>query len=427
MKKIPLHSMVIMVAPAGAGKTTIVENKFHNYEVIRSDSIRYELVGDYYRSDVNDNVQQEMLRRAETKISLGERVILDGNFLTCRDRLDMVNIAIRYGIPIFYIVYNRSVEEKENTARGRRNIIQRQDQIFRIAEREILSGDGNMATVIDCRKDNFQVIDKIGNNTAEQIQNRGYRGVTVVGDVHGNLESFKDSVEWATTRNLFLIQLGDVVDYGPYSLDCINVLYDRVMRGCGISLVGNHERKIERWLDQQRKLKQDPDYLDGKKSIRLSEGNLATIRQIEELNLDDRRKFEAKFRAISGNARYHWIIAKTMFVHGAAEPEMFSINTHRLTGKFETIALFGEIDNSVLGENIHYPNRIYNWVDRIPSGHRVIVGHDIRNTERPFVQSGSRGGEAIFLDTGSGKSGHLSTADLFFKDDVLEIQNYNRY
>ena len=60
-----------------------------------------------------------------------------------------------------------------------------------------------------------------------------------------------------------------------------------------------------------------------------------------------------------------------------------------------------------------YPERNRRWVDRIPAGVTVYCGHDRRSTDgRPLTRRGSAGGSAVFLDTGSGKGGHLSWIDI---------------
>jgi protein phosphatase len=59
------------------------------------------------------------------------------------------------------------------------------------------------------------------------------------------------------------------------------------------------------------------------------------------------------------------------------------------------------------------PERSYRWIDRIPAGITLYVGHDRRSTDgRPLHVSGKLGGEVWFLDTGAGKGGHLSWMDL---------------
>jgi hypothetical protein len=239
------------------------------------------------------------------------------------------------------------------------------------------------------------------------------------------IDSLKQAVDWAKNRGLFMVFLGDVLDYGPSSVDCIYLVYDLVMRGQAVMTVGNHERKIERWLDQQRKIAHDPRALVGKTPIRLSEANKATTKVIESMSHRERSRFEGQFAALLAASRHHWTFGDSMLVvHGAAEPEMFGIDPARLHGKLESRALYGEVDPKNATTADGYPRRLYGWVNRIPCGKVVLVGHDIRNTIRPMRVEGELGGTAYFMDTGSGKGGRLTTADVVFKDGDLVVQNF---
>jgi len=419
MKKIPLHSLVILVGPAGGGKTTAA-SKFASYEIIGAEAVRFELIGDFQRMDINDVVFREIHRRAHMKLEMGERVVIDATNLRKKDRLGLAEIGVRLGVPIYYIVCNRPLEEKlkeaDNSWRhSPQGIITKHEHVFRNNERDIVRGDG-VANVVDTRVESFSPISKMPIGDIQvPIRERGFRGLMVIGDVHGMIEPVKNATEWALQRGLFCVFLGDIVDYGPASLECVDYVYDIVTRGRGITLMGNHERKIERWLEQSR-------YNDVR--VRLSEGNKVTTRAIDALNPDQRRRFEVRFRALLGFSRHHWLVGNTLFTHGAAEPEMFEMNTGRLTGRFETMALFGEVDNTAAPRPDGYPTRIYEWVNRIPAGKRVMVGHDIRSTVMPMVVQGDAGGEAYFMDTGSGKGGRLTSADVLFQGEDLNVKAF---
>ena len=225
-----------------------------------------------------------------------------------------------------------------------------------------------------------------------------------------------------------MIFLGDILDYGPDSIDCVYLVYDLVMRGRAVLTIGNHERKIEKWLDQQQKLLYDPQALKGNAVLRLSEGNKVTTMAVDLMSRNERNKFESRFKALLAHSCNHWVLGNAMlFAHAAVEPEMFDITAPRLTGRLESRAMFGEIDEHNPQHEDGYPNRIYNWVDRVPEGKKVLVGHDIRSKVKPLVVRGSKGGIAYFMDTGSGKGGRLTTADIIFRNDNLEVQNFTAH
>lgn len=423
--KIPLHSLVLMVGPSGAGKSTTIKNHFEDYEVVSSDAIREELTGDFHRQDINPLVFHVLHERVRTKLNLGERVVVDATHLRKVDRTSVANIGSSLGIPVFYVVVDRPLEEKKQTGGWRNNVpglIERHDELFKNNERDILLGD-NIATVIDTRKEDFTVVVKPPkDNLTPYVFDNGFKGVMAVADVHGMRERLQSAIEWATFRNLYMVFLGDVLDYGPHSLDCVSLVYDLVTRGKASMTLGNHEKKIERWLEQDKAYRERGVPV----KLNLSEGNKATTNVVQELSRNDRIKFETKFLGLVNLARNHILMDNILFTHGGAEPEMFKITDHRLNKKLSSIALFGETDQANPRAD-GYPNRIYTWVDRIPEGKKVIVGHDIRSDIKPLVVEGARGGEATFLDTGSGKGGRLTTADIMFENGQWVIKNFTAH
>jgi protein phosphatase len=122
--------------------------------------------------------------------------------------------------------------------------------------------------------------------------------------------------------------------------------------------------------------------------------------------------------------RHHRACEGFVFTHGAAHQDMFTMTARRLPSALEAMCLFGETDNSIKRAD-NYPNRVYNWVDRLTEGQIAIVGHDIRSNFEPLVQVGDHGGTAIFMDTGCSKGGHLSTVDLRFTDTKTKVGNFN--
>ena len=403
MKHIPLHSLVILVGPPGSGKSTLAHSHFLDYEIISPENVRVSMVGDPTRYELNQDVFKEVHHRIRIKLGLGERVVVDASNLKRRDRITLANIGDSYGVPIFYIIADRP----------------QSDPMFDKYEKQILQGDG-VAEVIDARKEKFEVVTKLpAGNLYDEIKSRNFKGITAIGDVHAMREALKSAINWATARGHFIIFLGDTIDYGPKPLECINDVYDVVMAGRGALVYGNHERKIERWIEQDKK---------GQIRVRIGEGNQVTVDAIKKLTRWQREVFENKYRSLMCTARHSYSIKNLLFVHGASHLNMFDSTEFKYKDKdVSSLAMFGQIDSEEPMKD-GYPNRIYNWVDEIPEDKIVIVGHDIRSTEKPLTQVGKLGGQSIFLDTGSGKGGSLTSADIRFSGKkILKIDNFNRH
>jgi len=212
----------------------------------------------------------------------------------------------------------------------------------------------------------------------------------VVGDVHGDSTGFS----YALATDRFILQLGDLVDHGPDSATTLRLMFDRVERGRGLFLLGNHDLKLARTLAGAQ--------------VRSEAVVQATIAQ-----KDDALRPRAVRLITDAPA---WLRFRSdLFVHGGFHTMMLEApppphNLERPQGPIAR-ALYGEPTGRIQPDG--YPERSLRWVDRIPEGMTVYCGHDNRSTDgRPYVRRGALGGKAVFLDTGAGKGGHLSWIDL---------------
>ncbi|WP_135466961.1 metallophosphoesterase [Crenalkalicoccus roseus] len=238
---------------------------------------------------------------------------------------------------------------------------------------------------------------------AEALARRGFAGLRVVGDVHGEAAAFAHAVAGAEAERLFLLQLGDLTDYGPDSPGVLRLMFGVLDRGQGRFLLGNHDHKLRRVLSGQR--------------VRIAaEGLGATLAQLEAA--PDGAALKARLLAEVAAAPAWLRLDAWCFVHAGWHPRMLHEPPPpdagaRRPDPLLSRALFGQVTSRMRPDG--YPERLYGWVNRIPAGVTVHCGHDCRSTDgRPFVERGALGGRAVFLDTGAGKGGHLSWLDLRF-------------
>jgi len=212
----------------------------------------------------------------------------------------------------------------------------------------------------------------------------------VVGDVHGDAAAFA----YAAATDRFVIQLGDLTDYGPDSAEALRIMFRLIDAGRGLFLLGNHDFKLARCVAGL--------------PVRNEAVLEATVAQ-----LDDRMRERVVAEVATAPA---WLRrGDTLFVHGGFHTVMLeSLPPHngleRPHGPLAR-ALYGEPTGRTQPDG--FPERSIRWVDRIPAGITVYCGHDRRSIDgRPYIRRGSAGGTAVFLDTGAGKGGHLSWIDL---------------
>lgn len=401
-KLVPLHCLIITVGPTPSNNIGLLSQYFPDYDVISANDVRYELSGNASRRDIDGIVFSEIHRRVETKLRIGERVIVNAANLRRDGRVALANIGVSLGVPVFYLICDNPNADPKIRQR------------FLSVERDVLRGDG-IAEVIDLRACELDPILKLSDDAISEIRSK-FNGITVIGDVHGMYQSLLSALDWARSRRHFVIFLGDIVDYGQGTLECADEVYRMVMRGNGELIIGNHERKIARWVDQSER---------GRHMMKLSDGNRVTTQALNHLGNPRKDHWMSRFRGLVSRSPLVLKLDNHIFTHAAIHPSWWNgEEDHR---NMENYSLFGEYDFSSDSEATR-PHRTYNWIDSIPDNNTVFVGHDARSHVSPVTYENEMGGKAVFLDTGSGKGGYLSSVDLRFTEDgLLRTENFTRH
>lgn len=214
----------------------------------------------------------------------------------------------------------------------------------------------------------------------------------VIGDVHGQLDMFQQAIDGVDD----IVLLGDLVDRGPDSPGCLRLALDLLEQGRARMVRSNHDDKLFRALKGNK-------VMIGPKL----EKTLTDLRAA-----DDAETLTGRF--LETFAGLPFVIEQEQYVmaHGAISASFFQqVDSESDAPRIaEHMALYGEVDGTV--DERGKPVRHYNWVDRLPEGRTALVGHDRRNGDDVFVQTGEKGGRAFFLDTGCGKGGPLSFIDI---------------
>ncbi len=212
----------------------------------------------------------------------------------------------------------------------------------------------------------------------------------VVGDVHGDARAFG----YAAETDRFIVQLGDLADYGPDNSGALRLMFRLIDEKRGVFVLGNHDHKLARVLAGH--------------PVHVAAPLAETLRELDPA-------LRARSAAELARAPTWLRRGDCLFVHAGFHTEMTeavgpAIGAERPHGKVSR-ALFGEPTGRMQPDG--YPERSLRWVDRIPAGLTVYCGHDTRSADgRPWIAHGAAGGRAVFLDTGAGKGGHLSWIDL---------------
>lgn len=409
MKIIPKHSLSIFIGPRGPEKIDSVKNRLGLTTLSAGNLLNENYFHlDYDNHIKKDNVFNMMYDIAKTKLILGQQVILDFHYLiNTEQRIRLANLGRNLGVPVYYII-----DPDENILNDKDN---KEVLIFKKQEKNLMKGDGGLAEVIDRKTESYSfILNERQSDITNVVEN--FDGITVIPDIHGMKQSLLSAIDWSKKRNHHMVMLGDIIDYGPSSLECLDLVYDEAVRGNLTFIPGNHEWKIYRWLHQSR---------SGKIKVKLSDGNKITTKAIEALSKKDKEKVEMKLEFLMSNS-FHIIKAHDIvFTHGAIHPKYWLNENDVSDPEIKKLALFGQTKGLI--ENKH-PNRIYDWCNKVPKDKIVIVGHDILGENHPTIIEKDNCGKVIFLDCGCGKGGKLHTVD-FVKDEKgnMHLQLFQRH
>jgi protein phosphatase len=207
-------------------------------------------------------------------------------------------------------------------------------------------------------------------------------GVLVVADVHGHPELFGPLIDLAERERRFLVSLGDLVDRGPDNAATLRQMRQLLESRRGLFIRGNHDDKL------YRTLKGNPTVVDSDLAV--------TIEQLDAA--PDGRSLKKHFSDAYREAPFVVALGRTIMVHGAMAPAM--LKARSLPAKLRALALYGEATRDATRKK---PVRTYRWLEAVPGGMTVVIGHHPISDQTVLVRTGASGGQLIHLDAGAGK------------------------
>lgn len=145
--------LTLMVGPSGAGKSTLILDSiatgvYRKDQIISSDKIREEMLGDFRDQSQNDRVFAYLHDTVKTRMRYGLKTVIDATHLRKKDRLSAVALAPE-GTTVLYVVVDRPLEEKLRDGGWRldvvkdgKNLVEIHHQRMQSVVRDVLKGDG---------------------------------------------------------------------------------------------------------------------------------------------------------------------------------------------------------------------------------------------------------------------------------------------
>ena len=146
--------------------------------------------------------------------------------------------------------------------------------------------------------------------------------------------------------------VGDLVDRGPRVADALRLAMDMVEDGVALCVLGNHEAKVEKWLDGR--------------DVKVAHGLDTTIKDLSGASKD----FRARVKRFIGGLVSHYLLdgGKIAVAHAGIKAEMQG----RASAAIRSFCLFGETTGEV--DEYGLPVR-HNWASEYRGDTKVVYGH----------------------------------------------------
>lgn len=236
----------------------------------------------------------------------------------------------------------------------------------------------------------------------------------IIGDVHGCFEELLDLLEALNFHpdKMKLIFVGDLVDRGPRSVDCVRFVRSMCKNGDAECITGNHENNhVRRRSHEIRKA------LTGKENPMkpLSPLDTEAHRNLSDEDIDWMRKLPLKL-----HLKDNW-----WAIHGGLEPA-YSFE-EQSPNQIIRCRYVNEKGRAVpLGKDKSQPEGSIYWTDMWNGPQSIVYGHCVHSLHTPLIDVRPNDVKCIGIDTGCVYGGHL-TGYLLEQNTFVKVKAARAY
>lgn len=368
---VPDFSLIVLIGATGSGKSTFAAKHFAKTEIISSDYARGLVADDENDQSVSGDAFDLVRAIAEKRLKNRKLTVIDATNVRSTDRKQWVEVARRWHALPVAIVIDPGLDVCIERNKGRPDR-QFGPQIPQRMIHEIRRGLGGL------QREGFRQIWRLSSAEAADVarverkplwtDRRSHQGpFDVIGDVHGcadELEALLEKlgylVTWGEERSVRVdaphgrtaVFVGDLCDRGPRSPDVLRIVMSMEAAGTGMTVQGNHDKKLMRWLDGR--------------DVKVAHGLQQTI---DQMNLEN-AAFRKEVKGFVDELRSHyWLDAGRLAVaHAGLKEEMIG----RGSSTVRDFALYGETTGEI--DAFGLPVRL-DWAAKYRGATTVVYGH----------------------------------------------------
>lgn len=372
---IPEFTVVVLIGASGSGKSTFARKHFLATEIVSSDICRG-LVSDNENDQAATGDAFDLLYATlEIRLKRRKLTVVDATNVRAEDRKRIITLAKKWHSLPTAIVINPGEEicHERNRARPDRDfgphVVRNQTSALRRSLRGLKREGFGHIYILDTTE---AIASATVNRMKLWTDKREDTGpFDIIGDVHGcfdELEALLQQLGYAIAvseepghgprysvtppAGRKAVFVGDIVDRGPRSGDCLRLVMDMVDAGTAHCVIGNHEAKAERWL--------------AGRDVKIAHGLALTI---EDLNAGG-DAFKARVKKFIGGLRSHYMLdgGRLAVAHAGIKQDM----QNRASSAIRAFCQYGETTGET--DEFGLPVR-HNWAADYRGETRVVYGH----------------------------------------------------
>ncbi len=415
--EIPELALVALVGASGSGKSTFAKQHFRPTEILSSDSFRGLVADDEGDQTATADAFDALYYLLEKRLARGLLTVIDATNVQPEDRARIVATARKFHCLPVAMVVNTPAELciERNKLRPERqfgaHVVHRQITALRRGLRG-LEREGFR---------NVQFIDPVEEFEIRRVplwNNRKQETgpFDIIGDLHGCADELRllltrlgwnaapldgqsalwGQETWHHPEGRKAIFVGDLVDRGPNTLDCLRIVHNMIATGTALCVPGNHDVKLMRWLRGAK--------------VQIKHGLEQSIAEIEPLDKAQR----AELACFLASLVSHYVLDGGALVvsHAGLREEMHG----RGSGAVREFCLYGETTGET--DEFGLPVR-FNWAAEYRGRACVVYGH----TPVPAPQWLNN---TVNIDTGAVFGGSL-TALRYPERDFVSVPAAREY
>lgn len=416
--KIPKLSLVVLIGASGSGKSTFAREHFLPTEILSSDFCRGLVSDDENNQAATDDAFEVLNFIAAKRLAAGRLTVIDATNVQPESRQPLVRLAREFHVLPVAIVLNLPEKTCQTRNRNRADrsfgphvVRQQRSKLRRSLKRLKREGFRHVFVLDSPEQVTAMTIERVPLWNDKKDEHGPF---DIIGDVHGCGDELQEllsrlgyqpcepptsdpgwsSLCFAHRQGRKVVFVGDLVDRGPSSVDCLSIARNMVAAGSALCVPGNHDVKLLRKLRG--------------KNVRVAHGLARTLSEIDSIPEDIRGQFQKQLIEFLDGMISHYVFdnGRLVVAHAGLKEEMQG----RGSGKVREFALYGETTGET--DELGLPVRL-NWAADYRGSAMVVYGH----TPVPRAQWLNR---TINIDTGCVFGGAL-TALRYPEEELVSV------